>query len=66
MVFSEEYIKNHFEDIKNFANVIENRLEDDITPESVLRDNKFILEMAQKYKVNYIYVDKKYDINVEL
>lgn len=63
LVFSENYIKNHFEDIKGFANVIEKRLDDDVTFESVLRDNKFILEMAQKHKVNYILIDEKYEVN---
>ena len=63
LVFSEDYIKNHFEDIKGFANVIEKRLDNTVTLESVLRDNKFILEMAQKHKVNYILIDEKYEIN---
>ncbi len=66
LAFSEDYIKNYFEDIKGFANVIENRLDDDITLESVLKDNNFILEMAKKHRLNYILVDEKYDINVEL
>ena len=63
LVFSEDYIKNHFEDIKGFANVIEKRFDDDVTFELVLKDNKRNLEMAQKHKVNYILIDEKYEIN---
>ena len=37
---SENYIRMHFDDIKQFANVIENRLDDeDCTLDNVLKDN---------------------------
>lgn len=60
LVMSEEYIKKHFEDIKNYANVIENRMEDDCTIESVMKDNKKILELCQKYNVNYLLIRENY------
>ena len=38
LVMSEDYIRNHFSDIKRYANVIENRLDDEwCTLESVLK-----------------------------
>jgi len=67
LVMSESYIKNHFADIKKYANVVENRLDDEwCTLESVLEDNVEILSLAKKYKVNYILIDGKYEINIEL
>ena len=61
------YIKNNFEDIKKYASVIENRLDDSYcTLESTLEDNKNFLNMAQKHKVNYILVEDKYEINLDL
>jgi len=67
LVMSEDYINNHFSEIKEFASVIENRIDDEwCTLETVLRDNKYILEKAQKYKVNYILIDDKYEIDVDL
>ena len=67
LVLSEEYIKNHFADIKKYATVIENRLDDEwCTMESVLADNAEILALAQKYDVNYILIGDKYEINIEL
>ena len=40
LVLSENYIKKHFDDIKKYASVIENRLDDSwCTMESVLADN---------------------------
>ncbi len=66
LVMSETYIKNHFTDIKKYANVIENRPDDeDCTPESVLRDNAQILTLAQKHRVNTILIDDKYEINID-
>lgn len=67
LVMSENYIKNHFPSIKNYARVIENRLDDDwCTRERVLEDNAQFLKLAQKYKVNYILIDDKYEIKIDL
>lgn len=50
LVMTEHYIWNHFDDIKKYANVIENRLDDgDCTMENVLRDNAFVMEQCRKY-----------------
>lgn len=65
LVMSENYIKNHFADIKKYASVIENRLDDeDCTLESVLEDNTKVLELARKYDVNYVLIDDKYEVDI--
>lgn len=66
LVMSEDYITNHFEDIKKYANVIENRLYDDCTIEDVINDNAEILRQAQEHKVNYIFIDNRYEISIDL
>ena len=67
LVMSEGYIRNHFEDIKKYANVIENRLDDEsCTLESVLADNKEILSLAKKNNVNYVLIKDKYEINIDI
>ena len=66
LVMSENYIKNHFADIKEYANTIENRLDDVCTLESVLEDNAEALRLAQQHKVNCILIDDKYDIDIVL
>ena len=65
LVMSEEYIKNHFADIKAYANVIEARINDDCTIESVLADNAQFLTLAQKHNANYILIDDKYEIDIK-
>lgn len=65
LVMSENYIRTHFADIKDYANVVEKRLEDDCTLESVLEENKQMFKMAKQYDVNYILIDDKYEIDLE-
>ena len=36
------------------------------TMESVLEDNAQVLELAQKYNVNYVLIDDEYKINIDL
>ena len=67
LVMSEKYIRNHFADIKGYANVIENRIDDDYcTLESVIGDNRQALELAIAYKVNYILIDDEYKVDIDL
>ena len=67
LVMSEEYIRNHFSDVKKYANTIENRLDDEwCTMECVMEDNAEVLFLAQKHNVNYILVEDKYEINIDL
>ena len=59
---SEKYIRNHFDDIRKYASVIENRLDDRwCTLESTLEDNAAVLENVKKHGVNYVLIDDVYD-----
>ena len=67
LVMSEDYIRNNFSDIKKYANVIENRLDDtDFTMTKAINDNAQNLVLAQKYNLNYIFIDDKYEFDVNL
>ena len=67
LVMSEKYIRNHFVDIKKYANVIENRLDDEwCTMESVLEDNAKVLSLAKTHNVNYILIEDDYEISIAL
>lgn len=64
LVMSEGYIRTHFADIKGFANVAEQRLDDSYcTMDSVLADNLRQLKLCQQYGVRYSYIDKEYDVD---
>lgn len=63
LILSQEYIRNHFDDIRQYANIIENRLDDKwCTLEAVLKDNADMLSLARKHKVNYTLIEDKYEI----
>ena len=67
LAMSEKYIQNHFDDIKKFANVIENRLyDDDCTAESVTKDNAHFLSLAKKYNTGCILIDDNYEVDIDL
>jgi len=67
LIMSERYIRSHFEEIKNYASVIEQRLDDsDCTMESLLQDNARILDMCKKYHTNYLLIDDEYHVNFKL
>ena len=66
LVMSEAYIKNHFDDIRRHANVVERRLADECTMESVLEDNARALHLAREYGVNYHLIDGAYEVDWEL
>jgi len=67
LVMSESYIRNHFADIKKYASIIENRMDDEwCTLESVLKENAKVLELARKHNVNYFLIDGEYEMDIDL
>lgn len=67
LVMSENYIRNHFSDIKKYANVIEKRLDDEwCTMENVLAENGRILELARKHNASCVLIDDRYGIDIDL
>lgn len=67
LVMSGRYIENHFDDIRKFASVIEDRREDVYcTLEMLRRENAVMSEKCMKYGVNYILIDEDYHVDIEL
>lgn len=65
LVMSESYIRNRFADIKKYASIIENRMDDEwCTLEGVLKENAKVLELARKHNVNYFLIDGEYEIDL--
>ena len=64
LVMSADYIRNCFEDIMQYASVIEDRGEDMCwTMEDLIRDNEQVLKAAKAHGCNYVLIDKKYDMD---
>ena len=66
LVMSESYIRKHFTDIKKYACVIEERLDDsDCTMETVLQDNAEVLRECKKHGVKYVMIEEEYLKEIE-
>ena len=62
LILSENYIRNHFADVKKYASVIEERMDDEsCTMESVLADNAEVLQQEKQYNVSYVLIDDDYE-----
>lgn len=66
LVMSEKYIRNHFEDIINYANVIEKRLSDDYTVEDAIRDNAAFLRNIKAFNTEHILIDENYEADIRI
>lgn len=67
LVFSEEYIEQHFDDILKYANVIETRIDDsDCTKAALIAENRKNLEMCRKYGCHELLIENRYSIDVSL
>ena len=64
LVLSEKYINNHFDDIKKYANIVEERLEDDFTIEEAKKENAKMLTLAKTHKQKYLLIDDNYIVEV--
>ena len=66
LIMTAEYIENKFSDILKYESVIENRITTDINKAELILDNKQNLQLCKKYGLNYILIDKIYDIKISL
>lgn len=67
LVMSAEYIENNFAKICEYENAVEKRLQSGgIDKKELIKDNLNNLQLCKKYGLNYILIDKDYDIKIEL
>ena len=63
LVMSEAYISEHFGDITGYENVVEKRIADpDFDADFAKWENRYYLQQCRKYGLDYVLIDKKYDI----
>lgn len=66
LILSSRYIENHFEDIRKFANAIEQRLDDsDLNKEALILENAENLKQCRENGCEYILLEDGYDIPLE-
>ena len=67
LIMSQDYIENHFSDIRVHASDIEQRLDDtDLNKEDLIRDNLRNLAQCQAHGCPYLFIDDSYHITPEV
>ena len=63
LVMTEEYIREHFAEIKAHANDVEHRLDDsDLSMEEMIRENQENLRLCEMYDWEHVLIDKSYSV----
>ena len=63
LVMSRRYIENHFADIREYASVIEQRLDDsDLSMEDLIVQNEYNLARCVACNLPYILIDEEYQL----
>lgn len=63
LVMTEHYIRHHFGEIRDYANVVERRLDDSaLSMEALIRENRQNLENCCRFGCEYILIDEDYDV----
>ena len=67
LIMTPNYIRNHFDDIRKYASVIEDRLDDSwYNEDTFVEENARNLDMCQKYGYDYILIDSEYQVDIDL
>lgn len=66
LIFSKEYIKQHFADIVKNESVIEKRLSTDIVADEMIKSNRYNLEQCKLRGYDYILIDDVYQITTDI
>lgn len=66
LIMTTEYIENNFSEILKSESIIEKRITTDINKADLIADNKTNLKLCKEYDLEYILIDKNYEIEIEL
>lgn len=67
LIMSERYIREHFQDIRRYAGIIERRQDDgDCTVASLIRDNAEALALCRRHGADYTCIDSVYPADIDI
>ena len=66
LIMSRRYIEGHFRDVLAYGSAIEERLEDSVDREAMIRENEENLRGCQACGNDYIWIDESYQVDLEL
>ena len=67
LIMSREYIERHFEEIRDKANVVEQRLDDsELNAQALIRENERNRELCERFGCAYTLIDGEYQIDLSV
>ena len=67
LIMSEQYIRQHFTEIRQHANAIEQRLDDsELSQQDLIQENAANLALCRQYGCNYLLIQDQYQVDWEL
>ena len=66
LIMTERYIENSFDKILQHGCVIEKRLDNSCDKEELKKQNAKNLRLCKLYKLNYVLIDEKYSVEIDL
>lgn len=67
IIMTEAYIKNNYQDIIKYENIIEQRKQQEsIDINNLIEENKYNFKMCEKYENRYVLINDRYDIKLDI
>ena len=64
LVMTEAYLRARFDDVRRYANVVENRISDGLCLEALIRDNAENLAKCREYGCEVLLIDGEYQVEL--
>ena len=64
LVMTEAYLRARFDDVRRYANVVENRISDGLSLEALIRDNAENLAKCRQHGCEVLLIDGEYQVEL--
>ena len=64
LVMTEAYLRARFDDVRRYANVVENRISDGLCLEALIRDNAVNLARCREHGCEVLLIDGEYQVEL--
>ena len=64
LVMTEAYLRARFDDVRRYANVVENRISDGLCLEALIRDNAENLARCREHGCEVLLIDDEYQVEL--
>lgn len=66
LIMSTNYLRNYFDNVIRYENIIEKRLSNDVSQNDLIKDNEYILKKCIENQNDYILIDNDYIVDLNL